>query len=392
MSAGVAEPRTQRPDARAPHRAMPRTPRVLQVVLSLTPGGTERLVVEICRRLAPEFGVAVCCLDEEGEWAVDLQARGIEVKALHRRPGFRPQVGRAIAQFASERRFDVLHCHQYSPFVYGRVATMWNRQLKMVYTEHGRLSDARPSWKRRLVNPWLSRFDGSIVAVSHELRDYMIEARFPPGRVQVVHNGVEPADVPSGADRHRARQQLRLDDRAFVVATVARLDPVKDLMTLFEAFAKVRRRVPSAQLLVVGDGPERDRLTARAEQPDLAGSVHMAGYRSDVRALLPAADVYSSSSISEGVSITILEAMAAAIPVVATAVGGTPEVLPEESAGGILVPCRDPERLAEAIVSLAHDHEQRAAMAAAGRRRLERSFTIDRMVDDYSRLYRGLAG
>jgi L-malate glycosyltransferase len=390
MTAGVAETSAARTEARAPHRPVQRTPRVLQVVLSLTPGGTEALVVEICRRLAPEFGVAVCCLDNEGEWAADLQARGVEVKALRRRPGFRPLVGHAIAQFAEERQIDVLHCHQYSPFVYGRFAAIWNRRLKIIYTEHGRLSDARPSWKRRLVNPWLSRFDGSIVAVSHELRDFMIEARFPSDRVEVVHNGVEPATVPSAADRRRARQQLGLDDRAFVVATVARLDPVKDLMTLFEAFAKVRLRVPSAQLLVVGDGPEGDRLAARAAQADLAGSVHMTGYRSDVRALLPAADVYTSSSISEGVSITILEAMAAGIPVVATSVGGTPEVLPEESAGGILVPCRDPERLASAIASLALDQRQRAVMAAAGRRRLESQFTIDRMVDDYARMYRGL--
>ena len=389
MSTGVMEKSAVHMEGRAPHRAIARTPRVLQVVLSLTPGGTEHLVVEICRRLAPEFGVAVCCLDNEGEWAIDLQTQGIEVKALRRRPGFRPQVGHAIAQFAKERQIDVLHCHQYSPFVYGRFAAVWNPRLKIVYTEHGRLSEARPSWKRRLVNPWLSRFDGSIVAVSHELRDYMIDARFPAGRVEVVHNGVEPAAVASGADRRRARQQLRLDDRAFVVATVARLDPVKDLMTLLEAFAIVRQRVPSAQLLVVGDGPERDRLAARAAQPDLAGSVHMTGYRPDVRALLPAADVYASSSISEGVSITILEAMAAGIPVVATAVGGTPEVFPE-GAGGILVPCRDPERLAAAIASLALDQRLRVAMAAAGRRRLESSFTIDRMVDDYARLYRGL--
>ena len=102
MSTGVMEKSAVHMEGRAPHRAIARTPRVLQVVLSLTPGGTEHLVVEICRRLAPEFGVAVCCLDNEGEWAVDLQARGVEVNALRRRPGFRPQVGRAIAQFARE--------------------------------------------------------------------------------------------------------------------------------------------------------------------------------------------------------------------------------------------------------------------------------------------------
>ena len=105
-------------------------------------------------------------------------------------------------------------------------------------------------------------------------------------------------------------------------------------MTLLDAFAAVRKRVPGARLVIVGDGPERQRLEARAAQDDLAGSVQITGYRSDVRALLPAADVYASSSISEGVSITILEAMAAGMPVVATAVGGTPEIL-SDGTGGI---------------------------------------------------------
>jgi L-malate glycosyltransferase len=371
--------------------ATPRTPKVMQVLLSLTPGGTEHLVVQICKRLPPEFGTVVCCLDAEGEWAADLKARGIEVRALRRPAGFRPQVGRAIARFAAEHDIDVLHCHQYSPFVYGRIAAMWNRRLKIVYTEHGRLSDAPPSWKRRLVNPLLSRFDGSIVAVSHELRDFMIESRFPRDRVRVIHNGIEPEQAATALDRRRARRLLGLDDHSFVVTSVARLDPVKDLMTLLEAFAVVRARVPSARLVIVGDGPERQRLAERADRDDLAGSVRITGYRSDVRALLPAADVYASSSISEGVSITILEAMATGIPVVATAVGGTPEIMSDGS-DGILVPSRDPARMAAAILSLADDHRRRRALAAAARRRLEAWFTIDRMVDDYARSYRGLAG
>ena len=363
----------------------------MQVVLSLTPGGTEHLVVQICKRLPAEYGTVVCCLDAEGQWAADLQARGIEVRALHRRSGFRPEVGRAIARFAVERDIDVLHCHQYSPFVYGRIAAMWNRRLRIVYTEHGRLSDEPPTWKRRLVNPLLSYFDGSIIAVSHELRDYMIQSRFPRERVRVIHNGIEPASAASPLDRRKARMLLGLDERGFVVTTVARLDPVKDLVTLLDAFAAVRKRVPGARLVIVGDGPERQRLDARAAQDDLAGSVQITGYRSDVRALLPAADVYASSSISEGVSITILEAMATGIPVVATAVGGTPEIL-SDGTGGILVPSRDPAQMAAAIASLAEDHRRRGALAAAARRRLETSFTLDRMVDDYARSYRGLAG
>ena len=361
---------------------------VLHVVLSLTPGGTEHLVVELCKRLRPEFRVAVCCLDTDGAWAADVRKGGVEVTSLGRRHGFRPDLGRRIAQLAAERQLTVLHCHQYSPFVYGRIATYWNRRLKLVYTEHGRLSDAPPTWKRRLVNPMLSRFDGAIVGVSHELRHYMIDSGFPSGAVSVIHNGIAPGSLPSVIDRQRARRSLGLDDHAFVAATVARLDPVKDLMTLLEAFVTVRRRIPSARLVIVGDGPERERLAARAERSDLAGAVHITGYRSDVRALLPAADVYVSSSISEGVSLTILEAMAAGVPVVATAVGGTPEIL--EDGGGLLVPSRDTDQLASAILSLAVDRRRRTDMAAAARRRLETSFTIDRMVEDYARTYRRL--
>ena len=368
---------------------MTRRTHVLQVVLSLAPGGTERLVMEICRRSAPEFRSTVCCLDDEGAWAAELRGEGIEVIPLRRAPGFRPSVGRRIARIAEERGIRLAHCHQYSPFVYGRIASWFQPRLKLVYTEHGRLSDAAPSWKRRAVNPLLSRFDGAGVAVSHELRDYMIGAGFAADRLQVIHNGIDPGPHPSADQRLAARRLLGIADTRFVVMTVARLDPVKDLTGLLDAFARVRAQVPDARLVVVGDGPERERLERRAAMADLSGSVVMAGYRSDVRALLPAADVYVSNSISEGVSITILEAMAAAVPVVATSVGGTPEVL-AGSAGGTLVPARAPERVASAIVALARDAARRASIGAEGRRRVETAFTIDRMVGDYARIYRQL--
>jgi len=374
-------------DRAAPAR---RRPKVMQVVLSLTPGGTERLVVEICRRLRPEFDVAVCCLDDEGAWSADLRAADIEVTALKRKAGFRPGLGRAIARLAEEQGVDVLHCHQYSPFVYGRIAAMWNPRLRIVYTEHGRFSDAPPGWKRCLVNPLLTRFDGTIVAVSHELRDYMIDSRFSRDKVRVIHNGIDPGPLPSDVDRRRARRNLGLPSDAFVVATVARLDPVKDLLTLLDAFAEARRTATWAQLLIVGDGPERARIEERARRHDLAAAVRITGFRPDVRALLPAADAYVSSSISEGISITILEAMAAGVPVIATAVGGTPEILADGS--GLLVPSRNAKQLAEAILCLAQDSRRRTALAARGRRRLEISFTIDRMVEDYARAYRRLIG
>jgi glycosyltransferase involved in cell wall biosynthesis len=170
---------------------------------------------------------------------------------------------------------------------------------------------------------------------------------------------------------------------------VARLDPVKDFPTLLEAFGDVRRRVPRARLVLVGDGPERDRLAERAQRADLAGSVDLAGFRSDVRSVLPAADLYVNSSISEGISLTLLEAMAAGVPIVATGVGGTPEVLADGGAG-VLVPSRNAALLAAAMSTLALDADRRARLATAARRRLESSFTIERMVREYAHMYHRL--
>ena len=370
-------------------RAVARRPGVLQIVGRLTPGGTEHLVVEICLRLQDQFAPTVCCLDDEGEWAVDLQARGIEVIALRRRPGFRPELGWRIAAIARERGIRLLHCHQYSPFVYGRIAKYCRPHLGLLYTEHGRTSDGPPPWKRRVANLVLGRFDGTIVAVSDELRRYMVDALFPRDRVGVIYNGIDTAPMATADERRRARSALRLDADAFVVATVARLDPVKDLGTLIDAFAVVRRWKANARLVIIGEGPERQAVAERAGRSDVAGAVQLTGYRSDVRSLLPAADLYVSSSVTEGISLTILEAMASGVPVVATAVGGTPEIL-SDGTTGVLVPTRNPDRLASALLALAADPARRAALAAAARRRVETAFTIERMVDEYAQAYRRL--
>src|SRR5262245_6119559 len=152
----------------------------MHVVLSLSPGGTERLVIEIVRRLIPRsIGSLVCCLDDAGEWATELYQVGVPVVALNRAPGFRPGVARSIAKLARVHQVDVLHCHHYSPFVYGQMATLLQPRLRVVFTEHGRLSDAPPSRKRQIVNPVLGRLPHAIYAVSADLRQHMIAEGFP---------------------------------------------------------------------------------------------------------------------------------------------------------------------------------------------------------------------
>jgi glycosyltransferase involved in cell wall biosynthesis len=361
-------------------------PCILQLVLDLGPGGTQRLAIEIVKRLSSGFRMVVCCLDEAGEWASELTDHGVPVVPLHRRSGFHPSIGARIARLAAEHRVTVIHAHHYSPFVYGRIAALLNRRLSLLFTEHGRLSDAPPAIKRKIANSVLGLSSAPVFAVSAALRTHMVAQGFPAARVGVIHNGIEPGLEPTETERRAARDLLGAQDDDFIVGTAARLDTVKDLPTLVEAIARARLRVRSLKLVIIGDGDERAAVDAAVRERQLQDAVSVIGYRSDVRRLLPGLDLYVNSSISEGISLTILEAMAAAVPVVATRVGGTPEVV-IHGATGLLVDPRSPDAMADAIVGLVQAPERRHAFATAGRARIEACFTLDRMVADYAREY-----
>jgi glycosyltransferase involved in cell wall biosynthesis len=358
----------------------------MQVVLSLAPGGTERLVVDIVRYLhANGAGSMVCCLDDEGAWAQQVRDLGSPVVALHRKPGFQPALGRAISRLAHEHEIDLVHCHHYSSFVYGQLsASLWSGP-PVVFTEHGRLSDAPPSRKRRLVNPLIGRLPSAVYAVSADLREHMVGEGFPRSKVTVLHNGIDPGPPVSNAQRAAARATLALPPDAVLVGTVGRLDPVKDFGTLIRGFAAARNVLPNARLVIVGDGPERASLEAVARASAVDRKVIFTGHRQDVRGLLPAFDIFVNSSVHEGISLTILEAMAAGIPVVVTAVGGNPEVVTSDT--GVLVPPRSPESIAKAVIDLAQDRPTRHRLGLAGRARVENCFSAERMLGDYLKSY-----
>ena len=361
------------------------TPKVLQVVLSLNPGGTERLVVELVRRLRPELPMAVCCLDEAGSWGEGLRLEDIGVTALRRREGFQPQLGRAISRIAAQHGARVVHCHHYSPFVYASIARLWSPDLRIIFTEHGRLSDAPPSAKRRTANRVLAHAPREVVTVSAELKQHLVAEGFPTRKVSVIYNGIDVGVVPGCDVRARVRRELGIADNAVVVGTIARLDPVKDLHTLIRAVGRQGPQRAPMVLLVIGDGSERAQLEASAREVGRGSSVRFLGHREDARDLLAACDLYANSSISEGISLTILEAMAAGLPVVATRVGGTPEIV--DATCGRLVPSRDPDALASTLAALAADGALRRTLGGKARTRVEQRFTLDRMIREYRDAY-----
>ena len=360
----------------------------MQLVLSLSPGGTERLVIEICRRLGPSVDSTVCCLDKAGEWAPQLTGAGVPVFALERRPGFHPSLALRVARLIDRHEIDVVHCHHYSPFVYGalaKVLTGLKRRVRLVFTEHGRLSNAPPSAKRRWVNPLLAMVPGQVCAVSADLKRHMVAEGFPPDRIHVLYNGIDPGELPGEDERLRARTALGIPRDAYVVGAAGRLDPVKNLPALVDAHAAVAQHKPGARLVIIGSGPMQAELESQARARGIADAVHFTGYRADVRALMAACDSYVNCSTYEGVSLTILEAMAAGLPVVATRVGGNPEVVVDGETG-VLVPIGSPA-LTEELIALAGNPLRRRALGGAGRQRVVRQFSIERMVEEYRQAY-----
>jgi glycosyltransferase involved in cell wall biosynthesis len=363
---------------------MPAVPRILQLVLSLNPGGTERLVIELARRLHARMPTAICCIDERGAWADGLEAAGIRVHELRRAPGFRPSIGLGVARVARAHRATVIHAHHYSPFVYGALARLARPGLRVIFTEHGRLSDAPPSSKRRFANRVVGMAASGVFAVSENVKSHLVGEGWPAAAVGVIYNGIDVGPLPEARERARVRAEIGASERTLVIGTIARLDPVKDLGTLVDAMAALPAD-PATIAVIVGDGSERTALEARVHRAGVSDRIRFLGQRDDARRWLAGCDVYVNCSVSEGVSLTILEAMAAGLPVVATRVGGTPEVVDDTC--GMLIPARDAAALAAALTSLGRDPDRRATLGRAARARVEERFTIERMVSEYARVY-----
>jgi glycosyltransferase involved in cell wall biosynthesis len=226
-----------------------------------------------------------------------------------------------------------------------------------------------------------------VVAVSDDIARGLLEGAWAPAeRLHTVLNGVDLQHFRPSRDRGASRAPLGLPLTVPVIGTVARLSPEKDQFTLLQAFARVRQALPEARLVIVGDGPLRPDLTAQSQELGVAEHTLFLGERSDVAALFGAMDVFCLPSRTEGTSLTLLEAMASGLPVVATAVGGTPEVV-EADRSGFLVPPAEPQALADALVRVLKHPDLADRMGAAGRGIVAARYSLRAMVEQYSELY-----
>ena len=361
---------------------------VCQLVHGLPVGGAEVLVTRIIRRLRDRYRVIVACLDEVGQLGEELSAEGIHVVQLDRRPGFDWNCVRQLRRLLIAEHVKLIHAHQYTPFTYALATRLFGRRPPVLLTEHGRFFPDCPSLKRKWLSRLLTDSRDRFVAVGQSVRQALIDIeRLPPPRVEVVCNGIDLSPWQTGnSQRTTTRAELGVSEDEFLVLQVARLDPIKEHGTAIRAIALAARRNPRIRLFIVGDGPESANIERLCTQ-DGHSRVTMLGMRNDVPRLLAAADAFLLTSLSEGIPVTVLEAMAAGVPVVSTNVGGVPEIV-QDGITGLLAPSRDAARLADALVRLAENPTLRAELARSARNRVERQFSEQVMIASYDRIYR----
>lgn len=357
--------------------------RVMHLVYTLRTGGMEMGVLKLVNGLDPaRIRSAICSTTPAGEIKA-LVNPGVPVFELSRRPGHDLRIVGALKRLFERERPHIVHTHAWGTLLEGLIAARLAGVPAVVHGEHGTL-------QVKGYQCWLQRAGWSaadrVLSVSSRLAAKMAAATgFPESRITTIRNGVNLSRF-GHQDRISARRQLGLPEDAVIVGAVGRLVPVKDHPTLIDAMAELRRLGSPAMLVIAGDGPERAALEAHAARHGLGDRFRLLGYRPDIETVLAALDVFTLTSVSEGLSNTILEAMASGRPVVATRVGGADEMV-VEGVTGLLVEPSDAAALARALGALLTDAPRRAAMGDAARRRAEAEFTLDGMLGRYEALY-----
>ena len=361
---------------------------LLYIVGSLNPGGTERLVVLMSREFAREHNVFVVCLDEVGAWGLKLREEGIPVYWFMRQPGLDLSMAVKIARFCREHRIDLIHAHQCTPWFYAALSRRIYSKPRLLLEEHGRhypevKKNGRIRFNRWFIEPMTHR----MVAVSKDVRERLVEYEgLNRGRIEVVYNGVEEPEIMSEAEKLQLRSSLGFGPEHFVVGTVGRFDPIKNLPMLVKGISLSRERFPAIRGLLVGDGPvfgEIEKLISGLGQTQ---AIAMTGHREDARRLVQCMDLFVLPSFSEGTSMALLEAMASGVPCAVTAVGGNPELVIDSLTGWVF-PSDSADALCRAMADAVSGSGTRQSFARAGMARYRSDFTFAGMIAGYRRIY-----
>jgi sugar transferase (PEP-CTERM/EpsH1 system associated) len=364
--------------------------KILYLVLEMDLGGLQRIVNLLIRKINKEqFIPYLCCLDRGGLFYEQLINEQVTTFILHRKTGpFDTKLFLNLFRILRTHKIDIIHsqngCSSYAALT-GRLVGVKG----IVHTDHGRLV---PDKKSAILEDRISSlFFNHFVAVSDHLRDYLATVvKVSSAKLITIINGVDidtfkPLPPPA---RVKLRSELGIGENEIIIGTVCRLDPIKNLEFLIRNMKSICKVIPECKLLIVGDGPSREQLMSYAQASGIKSKVMFLGTKQNIEQMLGAFDLYVCTSLSEGTSMTILEAMACGLPIVASAVGGNPGLV--DDSNGSLFPPYDPNLFIKNAIRIINNPPLLKKMGENSRAKVASSFSLNRVVKQYEDLYLSL--
>jgi glycosyltransferase involved in cell wall biosynthesis len=359
----------------------------MHVTYDMRIGGTEQVIKSLIENTHNDYKMSVLCIESPlGPFAAPLQAQGVEFHALTRQPGFDWHLIKHMRRVIQQNNVDILHCHQYTPWIYGVIAA-FATPTKVIFTEHGRFYPDFGTWKRKLVNPILASFTHAITAISEATRDALcIHENISKDNIQVIYNGIYPLNDANDAEKEALKNKLGIPSEAIVLGTIARFDPIKNHLMMLRAFKDCLDAGFLATLVIVGDGEMRSQIEAEIATLGIQQDVILTGYDPEPRQYLAIMDIFLLSSFSEGTSMTLLEAMSLGKPCVVTDAGGNKEVISDKE-NGFVTPNDDQGSYANAIIELLQNPELLQRYGHKSKSLFAERFQVDKMAAAFSKIY-----
>lgn len=367
---------------------------ILHVVETLDIGGAESVVVDFVNHMPDRFHSTICCLKHSGPSASKITRGSVDIVELHKGEGNDYKIPGKIARLIKDRNIDILQSHNWATFCESAAAGFPAVGPVRVHLQHGESPATAGSFPahlkrriRRLAESYLAGRIDAIVAVSDQAKASLLNERSIDSRkVVVIRNGISMTEADPQAVQKK-RQELGINKEDFVIVAVGRLAPVKNYPALIKSFSEVRKKAGRpVSLIIVGDGPERNSLQKLIEESGLERTARLLGARNDAREILSAGHVYVLPSLSEGISIALLEAMSVKLPAVATRVGGNGEVVVHGETG-YLVEKNDVEAMSQSLLRFIGNEPERIRMGEAAWRRAADNFSLAATLGSFEKLY-----